>query len=557
MKGWRPQYDGDFPTLGWGVLEHATAFLPSPADEALPWVFTDEQARRVLRFYELDPETGEFIVRRRRDEEAKGWGKSPDAAALSIEEFVGPVCFDGFDADGQPVGVPWGTGTRPPPWLQIAAVSEDQTDNTYVSIYEMLGARGGRVAEELGIDLGRTRLYLRGRRGRLEPVTASAGSRSGQRITFAVLDETHLWTPRNGGIKLAATIRQNLAKMGGRSLETCNAPILGEKSVAEESGTPEAGVLQYATRPSKEPQPDWSDEQLLDGLREVYRDAPWMLEHLERLLAEIHDPATTWDDALRFYFNIRSAGIARAADPRAWDALKAPRDVPAKTRIGAGFDGSVSRDATVLRGCTADGYRFTIESWVRPRGRAMDVWQAKHPGEDWHVPRLEVNAAIDRMFVTWDVGLMLYDPPYWYSEGEAWQRRYGEDRVKPLDTNQARLFAPIVDRWRTDIAAGKPGFTHDGDPVVTSHVLAAHLRKVRLIDPDDDGRTRYVLVKGDDRGLIDGAIADALAGEAAATMGEAAPKPKPLVVMGRPWGEARPPRRSRRAAADPAGETVG
>jgi hypothetical protein len=52
-------------------------------------------------------------------------------------------------------------------------------------------------------------------------------------LTAAVLDEPHLWLPSNGGLRLAATIRRNLAKMGGRSIETTNAWRDGEDSVAE------------------------------------------------------------------------------------------------------------------------------------------------------------------------------------------------------------------------------------------------------------------------------------------------------------------------------------
>jgi hypothetical protein len=43
---------------------------------------------------------------------------------------------------------------------------------------------------------------------------------------------------------------------------------------------------------------------------------------------------------------------------------------------------------------------------------------------------------------------------------------------------------------------------------------------VRLSDDADDQRTHYVLVKGEDGGRIDGAVADVLAHEAAMTMPE-------------------------------------
>lgn len=471
--------------------------LPSPADASLPFVLTDEQAWIVLRWYAVDGDTGEFLHRRGSLEMAKGWGKSPLAGAVALAEFAGPVVFDHWNAEHEPVGRPWHN-----PWVQIAAVSENQTDNTYHALYEMLVANDHRAAKELGIDDGRTRLYLRGRPGVLEPVTAAAGSREGQRVTFAILDETHLWTRTNGGVRLAGTLRRNAAKMGGRTLETTNAPRLGEKSVAEQSGL-DAGVMLYARRPEREPDPDWPDARMLEALDATYGGSWWI--DRRRLLAEIRDPATSWEDALRFYFNFRTAGSGRAVDPRSWDALAAPRDVPAGTLIGIGFDGSISQDATVLRGCTKDGYSFVIGTWVRPPGVL-----------DWKVDRLSVRAAVDEAFARYRVGLMICDPPKWWTEIEEWALAYGDKVVVSLDTNQSRRFAPAVDRWLTAIREGS--HTHDGDPLTAEHVKSAHLRKVRAAEESEDGRTKYVLVKGDEHRRIDAAVADVLAFEAAMTM---------------------------------------
>ena len=490
-----------------------TKYLPSPADPSKPFILTDEQAALVIRWYAVDEE-GEFLHRRGELEMAKGWGKSPFAAALALVEFAGPVVFDHWDGD-EPIGRPWDH-----PVVEIAAVSEDQTDNTYSAIFEFLNANDGASAKALGIDIGRTRLYLTGRPGVLRPVTAASGSREGARLTFAVLDETHLWTRRNGGVKLAGTLRRNAAKMRGRTFETTNAPLLGEKSVAEQTGM-DPGVLHYARRPAIEPDPGWSDEQMLAALAEAYGDATWV--NLPRLVLEIRDPATSWDDAIRFYFNIRSAGQGRAVDPRVWDALAKPRDIPAGTEVGLGFDGSISRDATVLRACTRDGYSFIVGKWERPPGAV-----------DWSVNREAVHQAVDEAFARYSVGRMLCDPPKWYSEIEGWIAKYGLDtegkpRVEPLDTFQPRRFAPAVDRWLTGIREGT--HTHDADPLTDLHVKAAHVQRVRLADEEDDGRTKYVLIKGDDHGRIDGAVADVLAYQAAMTMAAMSDEPQePLIA---------------------------
>ena len=454
MKHWRgPRYPGEVPTLGYQVCDWITDSLPSPAEDSKPFVLTQEQASIVLRIYALDPLSGRPLYRRTELEQPKGWGKSPIAAAMALAEFRGPVVFDGWDAQGEPVGVRWGTGELPPPWVQIAAVSEDQTDNTYTVLYATLTTNEQRAAKALGIDQGRTRLYLRDMPGaKLEPVTAAFGSREGQRVTFGVLDETFLWTPRNGGVKLARTLRRNVAKMGGRTLETTNAPTLGERSVAEMTSedTHEPGVLHIANRPDEEPQPDWTQDRMVAALRQVYGEARWIDQ--ARILAEIADPASDWSDSVRFYFNTRTTGAGRAVDPKRWAQLKRDTGRPAPgTYIGAGFDGSISQDDTVLRGCTAEGYSFELGSWSRPADAP--------PG--WTVPRLVVHQAVAEMFATYRVGLMLCDPPKWWTEVETWAAKYpdseGKPRVLALDTNQDRRMAPVVDRFVLTLAPTSPG----------------------------------------------------------------------------------------------------
>jgi hypothetical protein len=447
---------------------------------------------------------------------AKGWGKSPLLASVAIAELVLPVLFAGWDGNGEPVARPWGTADSPPPWVQIAAVSEDQTDNTYLTLYEMLVANDGRAASDLGIDVGRTRLYLSGKPGRLEPVTAAAGSREGQRVTFAVLDETHLWTTQNKGLKLARTLRRNAAKMGGRTFETTNAPELGENSVAERSGNDydsgEPGILFIARRPEIEPDPSWTDERLRTEIAYCYGDARWI--DPDRLVAEIRDPATPWNDALRFYFNIRTAGAGKAIDPRRWDELASPQEVPAGTPVGLGF--KHSHGATVLRGCTQEGYSFLIGAWAPP------------PGDlDWSVSRAEVNEAVAQAFDTYTVGRMFCDPPQWRTEVETWAKAFGDEIVLALETSSPRRFAPAVDRWLVSLR--EKTHTHDGDPMTGLHVRAAHLRKVRVTDPDDDSRTMYVLIPGSEGGQIAAAVADVLCLEAAMTM-EVRPEPEVAVA---------------------------
>lgn len=511
---WRgPTERKPYPSLGWSILRWAWQVLPSPRDHSEPLLFTPEQARTIIEWYAVDPETGRRYVHRRGcSRRAKGWGKSPREAVKAIAALAFDVVPDGFDADGEPVGRPWGTAGLANPWVQIAAVSEDQTDNTYSVLHELLTANDGKAADELGVDVGLTRCFLQDRPGKLEPVSAAAGSREGQPVTEAILDETHLWTPRNGGVKLARTLRRNVAKMGGRSYETTNSFVPGEESVAEgthraaESGA--AGIYYDAVEapPVKEDDPD---DKLREALAVAYGDSWWV--DLERLIADIRDPETPWEDSCRFFLNWNVDDRHKAVETKRWADLVADPIpvVPAGTRIALGFDGSISDDCTALIGCTEiDGvpHTFPIDIWSRPD---------KAP-RGWRIPRSDVQARVRETFDYYDVGLMLCDPAKWQTEIEGWAEEFGDDRVVFFDTNSIKRMAKACDRFLTAIAEG--AYSHDGTSELTSHVLAMYKRKVRVRDDEDDGRTRFVFVKGPDRLKIDAGIGAVLALEAQATM---------------------------------------
>lgn len=499
---WRgPEYDGEFPSLGWEVLDWLAGHLivPDGPLAGQPLELTDEQAAILVRFYGVD-DRGRWLFRRGAVRRAQGWGKSPLLAGIALAELCGPTRFGGWDARGEPVAV------RPvAPWVQIAAVSEDQTDNTYAAMYAMAQESDLAGTE---VDIGLTRMFLIGGTGRIEPVTASAGSRLGQRITFAVLDETHLWTSRNGGHRLVSTIRRNASKMGGRTFESTNAPAIGEDSVAErtlrasEKGAP--GLL-YDSEEAPFVEDLHDRAAVLDALRVSYGDAVrWI--NLERLADEVADPGTDPSDAYRFYFNLARSTGECPFDIPIWETLAAPgREIEPGEVIGLGFDGSISDDWTALYGATRDGHVFKVKAWSRPAGASAD----------WRIPRGDVHETVARVFDRWKVGRMLADPPKWWTELDQWADLYGEDVVGALDTNQKRRFAPACDRFATSIR--ERAVTHDGDKDLTAHLAACKRVQVRIADDDNDGRTPFVVDKADTR-KIDCAVAAILALEAAMTM---------------------------------------
>ncbi len=478
-------------TLGFEVAAWMQAHLPDPSDHRRALALTPGQIEFLARWYEHDGRA--FAYRRAALQEPKGWGKSPLAAFLAIAELVGPVTV---------TGEPWHD-----PLVQIAALSEEQADsNVFALARELLAANDGRAAAELGVDIGRTRFYLRGRPGKLEAVTSEAGSREGQRLTFAIIDETHLWTRANGGLALARTLRRNAGKMAGRVIETSNAPEIGLGSVAEATLADAAGghpgLLLMRGAPSRLPDPADSDPGLAELLREVYADAPWI--DVGRILAEIRDPATPWDEAVRYYLNTPAGASAVLVDPHRWDSLASAGEIPDGSRVALGFDGSYAQDGTALVAVDEHG-RLSLELLVE-----------RNPIDppEWTVPRARVHRALADAFERFRVIRMFADPYHWRDELAEWAARYGADVVLELATNSVRRFGPAVDRFRTAIAEGH--VAHDGDPSLRRHLLNARLVRGRGA-AQDDGHALFTLEKPGPGRLIDAAVASVLAFEAMAT----------------------------------------
>lgn len=469
--------DHDVATLGWGVLAWGEEFLAQPDGDCAgdPWQWTPTQARLVAWWYAVD-RAGRWLFRRGQVVLPKGSGKSPLAAALSCCSLAAEVVFDGFDAHGDAVGRP-----HPSPHIQLAAVSQDQTDNTMSLVLAML--REGPAADTIpGLDLGLTR--VRTRNGKLEPVTASAPSREGQRLTDAILDEPHLWVSSNGGVRMAATLRRNLGKMNGRSLETTNAWTPGEESVAEQTAAyadkiasgeaVDVGLMRY--HPQAQVKNLGDPEELRAGLEGLYADAPWV--NVDRVMAEVYDLGTHPADARRFYLNqvvTAEDGLVSAPD---WDACISSERLEDGDRIVLGFDGSIREDATVLVACRVSDRLFVpLGIWERPEGPA---------GDGWEVDREAVDDTVHMVFAKYEVLAFFADVEHWESYIDAWSREYRERLLVKASTREpiawdmrGRLQQSTLANERLVAAVADGKVRHTGDPRLRRHVLNARRRPNR------------------------------------------------------------------------------
>jgi hypothetical protein len=379
-------------------------------------------------------------------------------------------------AAGDPVGQ-----ENPVAWVQVAAVSKDQTRNT-MTLFP------GLISKELMIEHGMTKLdigkeiiYAHGGSRRIEAVTSSPRALEGGRPTFVVRNETHHWILANDGHAMAEVIERNATKSAGgaaRALSITNAYDPADDSVAQRQREGwereqqdeyiDTGILydsieapEWVTMQPPEAK-DWkgvpeSEEvrkyreactmawltAIVEGVRgdAVWLDIPSIVKAIVR---QTTDPST----ARRFWFNNIVSAADAWADPAAVTAGIHPllRELRNKEREGDQlrmgwivdpsdpcvmfFDGSKSDDATGLVGVRlSDGYTFVIGVWQKPRGEA---------GKGWLAPRPEVTNRVDEAFKRFNIVAFWGDPShalddddtrYWDGVIDSWHRKY-KDRLQ-------------------------------------------------------------------------------------------------------------------------------
>lgn len=75
---WAPEYEGDFPTLGWHIADQMAEYLGRPDagddEQADPFVVVAEQQDYLNELYRLDPVTGKRVIHRSVLMRPRGWG---------------------------------------------------------------------------------------------------------------------------------------------------------------------------------------------------------------------------------------------------------------------------------------------------------------------------------------------------------------------------------------------------------------------------------------------------------------------------------------------------
>lgn len=482
-KWYLPEY-----SLGWGILDWWAEYVLSPGgpnagDAFLP---TLEQARFVLWWYAVD-ESGRFVYRNGLLRRLKGWGKDPLIAAVSLAELSGPVAFSHWDQNGQPVGKP-----RMSAWVQIAAVSQDQTRTTFTLFPAMASKK---MRETFGLEINKTIIYSR-IGGMIEGVTSSPLALEGKRPSLVVKNEVQWWVETNNGHQMSEIIQGNVDKAaygGCRALSICNAHVPGDDSDAErdydyyqkvDAGLAiDTGFLYDALEaPADTPVseiPPFNDdpegyelgvERLRQGLLVARGDAEWL--DIDTILASVLDIRRPITESRRKFLNQINASEDSWISPVEWDRCKREdlRPLEPKDRITLGFDGSKSNDYTALVACRIDdGALFPIRVW--------------NPDNfpDREVPRDDVDAMVHYCFARYDVVAMRADVKEFEAYVDQWSQKYRKRIIVNASPNNPisfdmrgnqKRFALDCERFVDAVIEGE--LCHDGATVLRSHILNAH-----------------------------------------------------------------------------------
>jgi hypothetical protein len=481
------------------------------------WYEVRSTAKRGERNVAFRYRTGQWMA-------AQKVGKSPGVAAETCLEFVGPALFDGWASDGdayvcadfgcpcegvyfyevgEPMGRPW-----PTPRIQLAAVVEDQVENTWGALIPMID--DGPLANLIP-KTGEAfiRHPNRNRDSRVEIVTSKADGKLGARISSGKCDETGLWTDSNHMKKFMRTLRRGAAGMGGRASESTNPYDPAENSQAQDTHeSKRKDVLKHFYPP-----PAHLDFALKRDREQIFRwnyaSSPWVdirsIEAESSALAETN-PA----EAERFFGDRIVAGSGAWLEMPKWEArkVKTPITVAARTKVTLGFDGSDNNDHTGIRLETLAGYQFTPTYGDAKRKTYWDPadWQGR-------VPRAEVNAAVSELASEFEIVRAYCDPMFWETEIDLWASEYGERVFIKWATNRITAMHSSLERFRTDVHNAESKFTHDGDTDTYTHLRNAIVR-ARTVDKLTGIRT-YIIGKPTDHQKIDLAMSSVLAHEAA------------------------------------------
>lgn len=511
---WAPGRGWLFPeqSMGWELLGWCGYWLRDQKGQ--DWQFTPEQARFLLWYESLD-ETGRLEHRTAVLQRLKGWGKDPLACALAAAKAFGPTIFDHFDDNGDPVGREDNAA-----WVQVVAVSKEQTQNTMKLFPVMLGPD---VRRHYGIQIGRENVWGMGDTRQIQATTSNYLAIEGKRVTQGIRNECQNWNDSNQGHEVAGAMNGNAAKIPdnlGRLLDIQNAFRPDTDSVAQRKR--DAWVKTQATADRDATHIDFG--LLMDSL-EAPADAPLTFDAVPEVIEAIRgdavwlDPRTIIEDivggtsaseARRKWYNQVIASADAWTSPQEFDPWYRDEIVADGSPIFAFGDGSKSDDNTAITGVRiSDGLVFPIGIWI-PQTYQQD-------GRTYSLPirRDDVDVRVHEMHAQYKVQGFWFDPSdarddetgerYWEPYCDAWARKYGRKYRLPAvkagtqqhaviwdmrDPKNLKTFTAATGRALTDIIGERDS---EGNKIADSPTPLFH--NCPIPDGGERGRGQGVLMR--------------------------------------------------------------
>lgn len=463
-------------TIGWDVIFWCEEYLN--AMDGGRWQFTPEQARFILWWYAVD-ESGAFVYRTGCLQRLKGWGKDPLAAVMCMVEMVGPSQFAGWELDDDYQRVRPKSKAHRRAWVQVAAVSRDQTRNT-MTVFPAIVSQ--KCIDTYGIKMGAEIIRAHHGRCRIEAVTSSYRALEGGRSTFVILNETHHWVRGNSGDKMYETVDGNATKMNCRYLAITNAYLPGEDSVAEkmrfawemvqEGRAEDVGFLYDSIE--AHPKTPLTAEALRIVIPKIRGDATWL--NIDAIIKSIQNVAITAARSRRMWLNQIVADEEALYGPDHLKAIERPNvHLKAGDEVVMGFDGGRYEDSSALVIIRVkDRTAFLVGLWEQPH-----KWNEAERGR-WQVDTQAVDSMVRWAFKTYRVKAFFADVNLWESYVLDWTNDYGAglkvksraDAAIGFDMrNRLQETTRAHERLVSSIVEGKTFY--DGDLSLRRHTMNA------------------------------------------------------------------------------------
>lgn len=434
-------------TNGPNVTDFAKTLLRASRGfkEGQPLEFTAWQSWLMDRLFELDPETGLMRYRRAIIGLPRKNGKSLLGTAIALEHL-----------------------TYGPHGAQVYSAASDRAQAKIV-----FGEARQQVLNNPALSrimkVYRDAIELPSKGSVYRALSADAMRAHGLAPSLVVADELHAWpssASNTRGDELWEALTQGSADRpeslvvgittAGGHTDTLLGRLYehGKRVAAGEIDDPQFGFWWWEAEQDADPTSPETWRKANPNLAEGLLDTG----DFEAAIASAGSAGFAGFQRYRLNQWVRLAG-EDFVSPHFWAEAKRDASIPLGATVTAGFDGSVSGDATGIVICDVKTGTLKVHA----------VWEPDPQNPDWTVDRADVNAAIEKLFENYNVQMLWADPSFYEPDVLEWSKRWRR-RVERIPPTNHRM-APLAQQFIADLVAKEIG--HDGDARLQRHVLNA------------------------------------------------------------------------------------